>query len=148
MIQKKLLRKFQVVWDQDPAFDRQADGWDAAWKKYVESRDPSGLPVKDGLKPCIFHCKPLTMNGYGRLLSEPTKLGQCVEAVRYGLDKVDGFEVDGLPMAFDTTSFEQDGKDKRLKSDVLEQLFDPLIFLSVGSAIIDESQLDPTRARG
>jgi len=148
LIQKKLLRKFQVVWDQDPAFDRQADGWDAAWKKYVESRDPSGLPVKDGLKPCVFHCKPLTMGGFNRMLGEMTQLGQFIEAVRYGLENVDGFEVDGMPLRLDTTSHENDGRDRRLKADVMDQLFDPILFAAIGSAIIAESQLDPTRARG
>jgi len=147
-ISKKLLRKFQVVWDQDPAFDRQADNWDAAWKAYVESRDPSGLPLKDGLKPSIFHCKPLTMGGFNRMLGEMTQLGQFIEAVRYGLDNVEGFEIDGVALKIDTSSHEPDGRERRLKAEVMDQLFDPILFAAIGAAIIFESQLDPTRARG
>ena len=136
-----------MVWERDPAFDRESPDWTEAWKVYTESRVPDALPCKPGLKPTVFRCKPLTMNSYNRMLGEMTELGRCIEAVRYGLRKVEGFEVDGLGLVFDSTCFEKDGRDERVKADVLEKIFDPQVFATIGLAVIEESTLDPTRGR-
>lgn len=148
MITKSLTKNFIFVWDKDPDLDKGADGFADAWKAFEESGDPSGLPVVSGGKLARFVCAPLSMAGYSRVSAEVTDIGRCTEAVRYGLRQVEGFVLDKVELKAGDSDRRRDGRENPLKDEFLEKIWDPNLIVSMGVAIIKNSQLDPTRAQG
>jgi hypothetical protein len=139
MIKKSLTKNFVFVWEKDPALDKEHAEFEALWKAYEESRDPSGKLAK-------FTCKPLSMNAYARMTSEPSELLKCIEVVRYGLQAISGYELDGVEVKIEESDKSKDGADARLKDSFLNRIWDPLLFGAIAKAVHDASILDPTRA--
>jgi hypothetical protein len=146
MIRKSLTKNFIFVWDKDPALDKDHDDFESLWKQYEESGDVGVLPVLGGSQLAKFVCKPLSMNAYSRLASEPSEVAKCIEAVRYGLQAVSGYFIDGVEVKIEEGDKQKDGTDVRLKDAFLNRIWDPPLFGLMASAIHKASVLDPTRA--
>ncbi len=148
MIRKSLTKNFVFVWEKDPALDKEHEGFAEAWAAYEESLDPAVLPVVTGETLAKFVCQPLSMGGYGRMMSEPSEFNRCIEAVRYSLKSMSGYSIDGIEIKIEEGDKQKDGLDHRLKDSFLNKIWDPMLFVALGLAIIKSSVLDPTRAVG
>jgi hypothetical protein len=144
LIVRSTLKSWNHVWSQDPALDRDADGFDEKWQSFLKTGDVRGLPVREGEKLAVLEIEPLNRKDYMRVLGM-SGIEQFNEAVACGLRSVTNWEIDGVPLVLER---KEDGNTKRLSVPSLDKIFDPYLFTELGLRILDVSRLDPLRARG
>lgn len=160
------------VWSEDPALDTDFDGLDDEARKaklqaidegYAELRRTGSiakLPLRNGMKPCVWKLKSLThaqklqlsdamsqaaaqaeMVGRRSMGAKPVLYAPCAEAVAFGLVAVTGMlDNDGQPLKLERVA-------GRLTPDTMEKLsYDPLI-VELGARIFEISSPDPTRGQ-
>lgn len=77
----------------DKEFAAAVDVYEAKWKHFEETRDPSVLPVKAGQRPTVFQVASLTESQIARTNSVP--LGEMMnETIAYGVRHFDGLIVE------------------------------------------------------
>ena len=147
MIERKLTDTTQYVWTMDPALDHDAKDILERFESYYRSGDASKLPVRDGSRLCVFTLARLTRPQHLRIMraDKDRELEMCSEAVAYALRAVDGFQVDGAPLALKRQSSDVG---ERLTAETLDALWDPELFREMGETIIRRSRIDllPRRA--
>ena len=141
MIRHSLIRSSKFVWDQDPGLDKPALEFQEAWKRCLETSDVSLLvPVtREGQKLTVFDLEPLTRKEFMRVFALEG-LERICEAVAYGVKGVANFEIDGSDVRL-----ERDRDSKRLTAKSLDLIYDPILFATLGSRVMEISQIDPTK---
>lgn len=145
MITKSMLGTIRHAWSEDPAIDKSdPDKFAMAWKEALRTGDIKCLPFREGDQPAVFELAPLTRKQFLRVFAQEG-ISQVCEAVAYGLRTVSGFIVDGRGVDLDRVDSDAG---KRLSAASLDALFDPVLFMELGTRIIEVSRIDPLRSQG
>lgn len=149
-ISRSLSAPLKFVWLSDPALDHKHQDFVEKWRAFLDDGgDVESLPVKEGLKPAVFDVMPLSRQGWLTMQAAGVGLEMALEAVRYGLKQIHNVQVDGVDFKINPeTDYERDGNEKRLKSDVLDRLWDPGLFADLGTFIMQKSKLPPPSGQG
>jgi len=138
MIRRSLNKTVEVVWSQDPALDKDAAEFAAAFKRHIEEgADAATLPTKPGEPLAVFEIRPLDPDAWTRCL-RMEKHDQDLEVVACGLQSVRGFVTDGKAVSLEV-------KDGRVTAASLRLIYDPRLFQEVASRIVVISMLHPFR---
>lgn len=139
MLQRSFIQSTKYISSLDPAIDR--DHPDFNWEDYRRTGEAKHLPLREGAQATVFELAPLTRKQMARVLGFERVLDQCTEAVACGLRQVSNFIVDGQPLIVEHQG--NDGE-RRVKSSVLDKLFDPVLFGELGTRIMEINRLVPT----
>lgn len=142
MLRKSLNAKFDVVWDEDPGFDKEHPDWLSLWDEYKTSGDASKLPIKEGQQVTKFRCQALGMEAMQEtaMLAGQNNIRAYELAMRCGLKEVENYFVDDKPVKLTPQHF----VDNRLTDTAMTLVYDLRIAQVVGKEILDRSVLDPT----
>mgnify|MGYP001600189261 CR=1 FL=1 len=141
MIRRSFIAEVRHVWSSDEALDKDHPSFD--WQAFVKTGDLAHVPAKENAQLAVFHLRPLSRQRFLRVWgsgAEPLQMRH--DAVAFGLRRVTGFEVDGRAVELEFQSV--DGEE-RVTPRVLDQLFDPMLFLELGERILELSRISPLR---
>lgn len=94
---KSLTGEYVHVLKDDQALDQKADGFDAAYKRALETGDFSAVPRSQGLEPAIWKLRHLTEPEWRYVQDVSGRYGlnsACYEAVALSLLGVKGVDLD------------------------------------------------------
>ncbi len=144
MIRLNTTKPVVYVLSTDPAQDKEHQ--DFNWGKFLLTGDMKYVPAIAGEKLALFHLSRL---GHRRYISMFGKSGNelevCEEAVRYGLRRVEYYEVDGEPLVL---SHKEEGNERRMTEESFGRLFEPSVILELGKRIIMLSDMSPLSVAG
>lgn len=133
--------RFEYVYPEDPALDRENEAFN--WDEYLRTGDRQHIPCKDGEQPTVFHLQRLSRKALFHVLSKDKEL-QALEAVAYGLKRVENLEVSGQPFAL---KFRQNSSKtetgERLADETLDAMLAIDLIGDLGYRIICLSRLSP-----
>lgn len=161
MISRRVHRTVDHVWTEDPALDKEAEGFAAKWRKFLETGNVDELPLKNGQRPTVFRLaslkreavlqlsdivhadvKSLVRAGNDRVIGLAF-FRSFEAAVSRGLVGVQNFTDDaGRPVSL---RFDDDGL---VHKETLEDLLYPELMRELGLRILEISMPGPTRGQG
>jgi hypothetical protein len=146
-LNRSLTATHDFVWNKDPALDER-DGIQAAWAEHVKSGtlDPIRPFFKEGMVPTVFKLAPLSRKQWLHVGQLPGMLSNY-EAVAFSLRSVEGLELNGGPLQISASDIVEVNGMKRLKSEVVDAIYDPFLFNLMAERVIEISRLDPTRGQ-
>lgn len=141
MLKTRLTSRLTAVWLQDPAFDHEADDWEARVGEYRETGEVSALPLKNGEAPAEFSCERLSRKDYiDATLMPPLEAASFV--VKRSLKAITGITDDeGRPMPVE---FDKGGD---LAEVTMGRLWNPDLMTDIATQVLKHSVLNPTNGR-
>lgn len=145
MLQKRLDAQIEYISSLDGAIDREAPGFD--WDKYTATLDAKHLPIKAGSTPTVFVLQGLSRDVLGVVVKgfDSSAQWERIEAfdaaVKYGLKRVRNFKNakgDDVELKFEQSSLGE-GLDKAS----INAIYDPQLFIELGSKIYEASRVHP-----
>lgn len=141
MIIRSFVHPSKHVWSEDPSLDKQSANYD--WAEFLRTGDLKYAPAVEGGKLTVFSVKPLSRKQFTRVFSLPHgSLEQCSEAVAFGLKGIENYQVDGSPVEI---KFSKVDGEERVHDEVLNRIFEPLLFIELGLRVMELSRLDPQK---
>lgn len=140
MLSRSFISSIKHISLLDPAINREHEDYKP--ELYRDTGDQKHIPLHDGATPSVFELSPLTRKQLQAVMDVANSLEQVSEAVAYGLKSVTNFSYDGEPIKVEHVTV---NGNRRVKSDVLDKLFDPTLFAELGSRILGLNRLDPTK---
>lgn len=145
---RSLTATHDFVWDKDPALNFQAEGFQTAWAEHVKTGklDPIRSFFHEGTVPSVFKLAPLSRRQWLHVAQMPGIMSDY-ESVAFSLRSVEGLEINGGPLQITTADVVEVNGMKRLKSEVIDLIYDPFLFRLIAERVIEISRLDPTRGQ-
>lgn len=136
----------EYIWSQDPAIDKNNSTYNL--EAYRKTLDRKHLPIVEPPEPpAVFRLRRLPrriMQHIDALIHEDKKMQALTEAFAYGVERIEGWSVDGQPLECGKT---KTALGERLDDATIDVVYDAALFMEVGGQVYTISCLDPTSGR-